>query len=155
MKTLLKALPILLAVAFCACEDIEEKTADLIIQGGTIYTMNDEQPTAEAIGVVDNKIVFVGSMDEAAGWVSDKTKLIDLNEKTLTPGFIEGHGHFMGLGYNELNLNLLNVKSYDEFVQKVKEAAEKAEPGQWITGRGWHQSKWTPAPEMIDGFPPS
>jgi predicted amidohydrolase YtcJ len=59
----------------------------------------------------------------------------------------------MGVGYNELNLDLMSVKSYDELVEKVKEAVSKAQPGQWILGRGWHQDKWDKKPEkMIKGF---
>lgn len=71
----------------------------------------------------------------------------------MTPGFIEGHGHLMGVGYNELNLDLMDVTSYDELVERVKEAAGKAQPGQWILGRGWHQDKWDVKPErMVKGF---
>jgi len=69
----------------------------------------------------------------------------------MTPGFIEGHGHFMGLGYNELNVDLLQTKSYDEVIQKVKAAVDAAKPGEWITGRGWHQSKWN---ELVQSFAP-
>ncbi len=71
----------------------------------------------------------------------------------MTPGFIEGHGHLFGLGYNELTLNLADIKSYDELVSKVKEAVTKAKPGDWIIGRGWHQDKWDTKPKkMIKGF---
>jgi len=154
MKTLLNTLSILLAVVFLSCENQKQEKADFVIQGGPIYTVNKQMPTAEAVAVKGNKIVFVGSLAEAADWVGDGTETIDLKGKTLTPGFIEGHGHFMGLGYNELNLDLLKVTSYQEFLDKVEEAVGKAEPGQWITGRGWHQSKWEPAAEpMVSGFP--
>jgi predicted amidohydrolase YtcJ len=72
----------------------------------------------------------------------------------MTPGFIEGHGHFMGLGYSALNLDLMDVTTYDQVVNKVKEAVDRASPGQWIVGRGWHQDKWDPKPKkMVDGFP--
>src|SRR6185436_8012532 len=83
----------------------------------------------------------------------DQTQEIDLLGKTMTPGFIEGHGHLMGLGYSELNLDLMYVKSYEELVAKVKEAVGKVPPGQWIIGRGWHQDKWTTKPtKVIKGF---
>jgi predicted amidohydrolase YtcJ len=72
----------------------------------------------------------------------------------MTPGFIEGHGHFMGVGYNELNLDLMDTKSYDEIIERVAEAVSKAEPGQWIVGRGWHQDKWDTKPgRLVKGFP--
>ncbi|TRX52073.1 amidohydrolase [Fulvivirga sp. M361] len=137
-----------------ACGSTEEvEKADLIIKGGTIYTLNDQKPIVEAVAVTGDKIVYVGSVQEVEKYVAEDTKTLDLEGRTMTPGLIEGHGHFMGLGYNELNLNLLQVKSYDELVSLVANAVEEAEPGQWITGRGWHQSKWNNDNEvMIQGF---
>src|SRR5690606_6645585 len=83
------------------------------------------------------------------------TEIIDLQGRTLTPGLIEGHGHIMGIGYNEMNLDLMEVENYDELIDMVREAVEKAEPGEWIVGRGWHQSKWEPQPEVqVKGFQP-
>jgi hypothetical protein len=146
-------LSIMAIFSLLSCQN-QKETADLIIKGGTIYTVNDNQPTVEAVAVKDNKILFAGSEEEVEKYLSEETQQIDLAGKTMTPGFIEGHGHFMGLGYNELNVDLLQTKSYDEVIQKVKEAVEAAEPGQWITGRGWHQSKWSKMPEnAINGFP--
>jgi predicted amidohydrolase YtcJ len=132
----------------------EKKTpADTIIYGGKIYTMNNSQPQVEAVAVSGTRIVFAGSKAEAMGYKGDNTQVIDLQGKTMTPGFIEGHGHIMGLGYSELNLNLADVKSYEELVDRVKDAVAKAQPGQWIVGRGWHQEKWTTKPsKMYKGF---
>lgn len=145
-----------LLILFLCCVIIScnnHKPADVLITGGTIYTMNDQQPTVEAVVVNADTIVFAGSEEEARAWVGDNTKVIDLNGKTMTPGFIEGHGHFMGVGYNELELDLMNVKSYDELVEKVQEAIAKVQPGQWIVGRGWHQDKWDVKPDnMVKGF---
>ncbi|MEX2336093.1 MAG: amidohydrolase family protein [Fulvivirga sp.] len=138
-------------ILFSCKEEIE--VADMIIQGGPIYTMNAQQANADAIAIKGDRIIHVGTMEGVEIYRSTESKIIDLEGKTLTPGFIEGHGHFMGLGYSELELNLQDVISYDELVDKVKEAVASAEPGQWITGRGWHQSKWSPAPDvMINGF---
>src|SRR5258705_10012189 len=127
--------------------------ADLIISGGKIYTADDTMPMVEAVAVKDGKIIFVGTEKEAEKFKNEKTTLIDLQGKTMTPGFIEGHGHLFGLGFNELTLNLADIKSYDELVNKVKEAVTKAKPGDWIIGRGWHQDKWDTKPKkMIKGF---
>lgn len=145
---------ILIFVLFTGCNPEKEKEpADLIITGGTIYTMHDQQPMVEAVAVRGDKILFAGSRDEVEKYKTETTEWINLEGRTMTPGFIEGHGHIMGLGYNELNLDLLNVKSYDELVDMVKVAAEKADPGEWITGRGWHQSKWNNENEKtVKGF---
>lgn len=127
--------------------------ADLIISGGKIYTMDPARPEVEAVAVKGTKIVFAGSENEAMEYKGDNTQLIDLQGKTMTPGLIEGHGHLMGLGYSELNLNLSDVKSYDELVERVRIAVSKAQPGQWIIGRGWHQDKWETKPsKMFKGF---
>ncbi len=138
---------------FLICCSKKQTPADLIITGGTIYTVNDLQPTVEAVAVLGDRIIYAGTTNGANEFKGEKTQLIDLQGKTMTPGFIEGHGHFMGLGFNELELDLMNVKSYDELVEKVKEAVAKAQPGQWILGRGWHQDKWDTKPaKMVKGF---
>lgn len=125
----------------------------MFIHGGTIYTVDSTQTTVEAVAIKDNKILFAGSFDEAQAFKNDSTEILDLKGKTMTPGFIEGHGHFMGLGYNELNLDLLNTKSYQDIINAVEERAKTLEPGEWILGRGWHQSKWDSLPkDMVKGF---
>lgn len=142
----------ILVLFITGCQQEELLTADLILQNGTIYTVAD-QPTAEAVAVKDGMIIYVGTNDGVQQYMNEETALIDLQGKTMTPGFIESHGHFMGLGYNELELDLMYVKNYDELIEKVAEAVANAEPGEWITGRGWHQSKWDKTPEvMIKGF---
>ena len=121
-----------------ACKDTVQKSATLLIFGGNIYTVDATRPMVEAVAVKDNTILFAGSLAEAEQYKNDQTQLLDLNGKTMTPGLIEGHGHFMGLGYNELNLDLNNTTSYQEIVDAVAERVKTAEPGEWITGRGWH-----------------
>ena len=145
---------LLIPVLLWGCNTAREvEPADLVITGGTIYTMDDQQPMVEAVAVKGDKIIFAGSNEGINKFKAETTEVLDLGGRTMTTGFIEGHGHIMGLGYNELNLDLLNTKSYDQVVDMVKEAAEKATPGEWITGRGWHQSKWNMENEnMVKGF---
>jgi hypothetical protein len=141
-----------LLITLLSCSRKNEP-ADLIISGGKIYTMNDAQPEVEAVAVRGDKIIFAGSAANAEKFKGEKTHVIDLKGKTMTPGLIEGHGHLFGLGYNLLNLDLMGVKNFDEIIEKVKEAASKAKPGEWILGRGWHQDKWDSKPKMVNGFP--
>ena len=71
-----------------------------------------------------------------------------------TPGLMEGHAHFTGVGDAARNLKLAGVNSWDDIVRMVGDAASKARPGEWILGRGWHQEKWSSAPSpSVDGFP--
>lgn len=145
--------PVAIALLLIAC-NADKPSADLIIYGGTIYTVNDKMPSAEAVVVSADTILYAGTEQEAMKYKGDQTKTIDLQGKTLTPGLIEGHGHIMGLGYNEMNLDLMGARNFAEVVTRVREAAAKSKPGDWIVGRGWHQDKWdTMPPRMVRGFP--
>ncbi|MEP3210346.1 MAG: amidohydrolase [Maribacter sp.] len=136
-----------------SCSKQPQEAATLLIYGGPIYTVDSTQTMVEAVATKDSKILFAGSLVEAEAFKTEQTEVIDLKGKTMTPGLIEGHGHFMGLGYNELNLDLINTTSYEEIVAMVAEAVKAAKPGEWITGRGWHQSKWDKLPDdAINGF---
>ncbi|WP_426429378.1 amidohydrolase [Winogradskyella sp. HB-48] len=136
-----------------SCSKSKQEYATMLIYGGTIYTVDTTSVTVEAVAAKDNKILFAGSLEEAETYKNKLTKIIDLKGKTMTPGFIEGHGHFMGLGYNELNLDFMNTTSYQAIVDAVAERVKNAEPGEWIIGRGWHQSKWDSMPsEIVHGF---
>lgn len=144
---------LLAIIILTGCIGKEQQIADLVFQNGIVYTADSANTTAQAVAVAGDLIIGIGTNEEIKKFIVDNTEVIDLKGKTLTPGFIEGHGHIMGLGFNEMNLDLMNVKSYDELVQKVAEAVAKAEPGQWILGRGWHQSKWNNENEkMVKGF---
>ena len=150
--------PIILALTLkilllSACSAPQKEVATLLIYGGPIYTVDSAQATVEAVAVKDNLILFAGSLEEAEQYKTDQTELIDLQGKTMTPGLIEGHGHFMGLGYNELDLDLMNTTSYQQIIDAVAEKVKAAQPGEWITGRGWHQSKWDSMPSAtVKGF---
>ncbi|SIN95413.1 amidohydrolase [Algoriphagus halophilus] len=142
---------ILLGILIQSCS--KKESADLILTNGKIYTVDEANPIVEAVAVKDGKILALGSSSEMADYISEATQLVDLTGRTMTPGFIESHAHLMGIGYNKLELDLMYVQSYDELVDKVAEAVSKAQPGEWITGRGWHQDKWLEKPDkMVKGF---
>lgn len=136
-----------------ACKKGPENPADQVFLNGIVYTVDEANPKAEAVAVKDGMILAVGTSAEIQAFVGDATEVVDLQGKTLTPGLIESHAHLMGIGYNKLELDLMYVKTYDELVEKVAEAVAKAKPGDWITGRGWHQDKWIEKPEkLVKGF---
>ena len=141
----------MLAIVISGCSTHE--TADTIFINGTVYTVDEANPKVEAVAVKDGMIQAVGAQQDILKFQGDDTKVVDLNGMTMTPGFIESHAHMMGVGYNKLEIDLMYVKTYDELVEKVAEAVEKAQPGDWITGRGWHQDKWIEKPDnMVKGF---
>ena len=131
----------------------ESKKADLVLRDANIYTMNQNAPTVQAVAVSNGKIVAVGTNAAMEPLTGEDTEVLSLNGKTVVPGFIESHGHMMSLGNSMMRLDLTGTRNYDELVAKVKQAMDRVEPGQWILGRGWHQSKWMPQPKpMIKGF---
>jgi predicted amidohydrolase YtcJ len=128
--------------------------ATLVVTNGKIVTMDEAQPEAQAIAVRDDRIVGLGTALEIGPYVGAATTVIDVHGQLVVPGFIEGHGHFTGVGEAELTLKLMPTTSWDQIVAMVAEAAKTAKPGEWIIGRGWHQEKWTKRPEPnVEGFP--
>lgn len=128
------------AILYTSCE--QQEVADVILVNGNIYTVDENNPTAEALAIKGDRILKLGSSDEIQLLKGEATQVIDLEGQFAMPGFIEGHGHFSGLGQSLINLNFLKAKSWNEIVAAVAEAAKEAEPGEWIYGRGWHQEKW-------------
>ncbi|MEO9485167.1 MAG: amidohydrolase [Ekhidna sp.] len=144
----------LIALIIFSCEPAEpEVAADSIYFNGPIYTMDDESPTVEAVAIKADTFLFVGSKAGADAFKASSTKMVDLQGRTMIPGLTEGHAHIMGVGYNLLNVDLREAKSYQEVVDMVAERAANIPEGTWILGRGWHQDKWTEKPEMTKGFP--
>jgi predicted amidohydrolase YtcJ len=148
--------PFLLAVGLAIASPIgqQPQPADLVLRNGKIVTLDTAQPEAQALAARNGAIVAVGSNADMQPFIGSATQVIDLNGQLAIPGFIEGHGHFPGIGEGKMNLELMGTKSWNEIVQMVAQAVEKAKPGQWIIGRGWHQEKWSSAPQPnVEGFP--
>ncbi len=125
---------------------------DLVLKNGRVVTLDKSVPEGQAIAVRGGRIVAVGSNADMARYEAVRT--VDIKGALAIPGLIEGHGHFMGLGESKMNLNLRNVRNWEEIVAMVSAAAKEAKPGEWIMGRGWHQSKWDHAPvPNVQGFP--
>ena len=132
----------------------DRDAADLVLINGHIVTVDDDNPTAQAIAIKEGKILALGSDADIDEFLGSQTEVIDLEGQTAIPGFIEGHAHFNGVGQAQLQLNLMNVANWDEVVSMVEEAANNAEPGELILGRGWHQEKWDRAPvPNVEGIP--
>ncbi len=130
------------------------QAADLVLRNGKIVTMNSAQPAAQALAVRGGNIAAVGTEAAIRPMIGPNTKVIDLHGMTAIPGFIEGHGHFTGVGEFRMGLDLREARTWDEIVAQVARAVAQAKPGEWIIGRGWHQSKWTTPPAVnVEGFP--
>lgn len=111
--------------------------ADLVLRNGVIWTVDDDNPRAEAVAAVDGKIIYVGSNDGVGQYIGADTKVIDLGGKFVTPGFYDNHVHFEDTGQLLYGLSLLDVSSEREFVARIRDVNERYSPGTWITGGEW------------------
>ena len=115
---------------------------DLLLTNGNIYTVTEKQPRAETVAVKANRIVFVGSNDDAKRFHA--AKIVDFHGGTVVPGFTDSHCHIFGIGEREMRFNMEGINSLQNFLARVKERVDKTSPGKWITGRGWIETFWKP-----------
>ena len=128
--------------------------ADLVLLGGRVVTVDPDHPEAEAVAVRNGRIAAVGTTAEIAATAGPDTEIIQLEGRLAIPGFIEGHGHFMGVGNAQMILKLGEAANWNRIVDMVAEAVAEAPEGGWIDGRGWHQEKWDQIPGgAVEGLP--
>ena len=151
IKNIIALIFISLVVISCQTSSVP---ADLVLQNGQIYTVEGPDEIYEAIAIKKDTILNVGSHREIQAYINNRTTVIDLEGKTVFPGFIDSHAHFMGLGYLKLNLDLNKTKNWAEILEMVKSAVRNSKSGTWIEGRGWHQEKWESLPDLsVEGYP--
>src|SRR5438132_5013803 len=122
----------------------DAETADRIFINGNIYTVNEKHPHADAIAVHRDRIIFDRTNAHAEKFRADKTHIVDLAGKTVTPGFTDSHCHIFGIGEREMALNLEGTNTREDFLAKVRERVAQTERDKWITGRGWIETFWKP-----------
>jgi predicted amidohydrolase YtcJ len=128
--------------------------ADLIITNAKVWTVDAALPQAEAVAVLGERIVAVGSAREIDAWRGPRTRVIDAGGKLLLPGFNDAHTHFVEGGAQLDSVQLNDTTSSSEFVRRVAERARNTPKGEWILNGGWDETKWNPpqlpTKEMID-----
>ncbi len=148
------ALAALAGLALAACAKAPMATADLVLSGGKIVTLDAGRPEVTALAARGGRIAALGSDAEIARWIGPSTRVVELEGRLATPGLIEGHGHFSGIGQAAMVLSLGPLPDWEAIVAAVAAAARQTPAGEWIVGRGWHQEKWTSPPSpAIEGFP--
>jgi len=134
--------------------DIRPREVSMLLVNGVVYTLNDQQPLAEAVAIDGGRIAAVGSSKELmAAYKSDR--VIDLRGKCVYPGFVDSHGHLENLGIVFTNLDLTGTSSAEEILSMVAKAVPQKKAGEWLRGRGWNQELWKhkvfPTHQMLDG----
>ena len=142
------------AALVAGCVSSPEIEADLVLRGGKVVTVDENVPDGQAIAVKGDTILAVGSNRQIRAYVGPNTEVIDLDGMLAIPGFVESHGHFLGIGDANMQLDVMNVANWDEIVSMVDAVAGDAQAGELIRGRGWHQEKWDKVPEGgVQGLP--
>jgi len=114
------------------------EAADYVFTNGKVYTVDSNNPWAEAVAVRGNKIVYVGDAAGAEAFTGDGTDVIDLAGKMVVPGFISTHDHLIVSGWMNLGVQLYKGKSLDEYLEAIKEHAEAHPDEKVIRGIGWN-----------------
>ena len=115
--------------------------ADVVLHNARIYTVNPDQPTAEALAVRGGRILMVGTDAEVLAAYPEAER-IDAGGQTVVPGLIDAHAHLMGLGTSMLQADLVGTTSRADVVERLKAHAETLPDGAWLLGRGWDQNDW-------------
>jgi hypothetical protein len=132
--------------------------ANTIITNARVYTVDGNHPTAEAVAILGEHIVAVGSNAEIDAWRKDKTTVIDGHGHLLLPGFNDAHVHFIPGGMQLDSINLREAATPEAFRETLEARVKKTAKGEWITGGDWDEQKWNPAvlptKELIDAVSP-
>ena len=144
---------------FCAtlfsCK--QKKTVSLIVHHAVIYTVDSAFSIAEAMAIEDGKVLATGTNAQILDQY-DAPNAIDLEGKSVFPGFIDAHCHFTGYATDSWKADLTGTDSFEEIIEKIKQYSKTA-PMEWIYGRGWDQNDWQikeyPDKEILDSLFPN
>ena len=129
---------------------------DTLLYNGRIYTMEEEGKTAQAIGIENNKIVFIGSDAEAE--TLSAVNRIDLQGRIVLPGFIEGHMHLASYGHIHHHVTLFHCRSVEECLEEIRRYLLAHPQAAYVFARGWNEDYFTvkryPTREELDAVCP-
>ena len=131
--------------------------ADMLLVNGTVLTLDAQNTVAGAVAIRGNRIAAVGTSADLRSRFDSDT-VIDLEGKTVVPGFIDAHAHMSGLGQLMQSVILVGTSSPEEIVGLVRARTREVAPGAWIHGRGWDQNRWEnkefPSASQLDAVSP-
>lgn len=155
----MKALIRLFWLAIFSSISFSQVPADLVLLNGKIWTVNEKQPQAEAVACLGNRIIAVGTSKEVRKFIGKQTRIIDLQDRRVVPGFNDAHVHFFNGGAGLASVQLRDAKSQEEFKNRIGAFAAKISSGRWILEGNWDHENWSPANlparELIDAVTPN
>jgi predicted amidohydrolase YtcJ len=160
MPTTNRLLPIACCLLFIVLSSCKfRQKISLLVHHAKIYTVDEKFTTAEAMAIRDGKIIALGTNDEIMKAYEGEEEL-NAQGKTIYPGFIDAHAHFVNYGFSLQQVDLTGTKSWQECIEKVKLFIKhkNIQPGAWVQGRGWDQNDWEvkefPNKDLLDvNFP--
>jgi predicted amidohydrolase YtcJ len=131
-------------------------SADLVVLNAKIWTVNRTQPEAEALAVVRDRIVAVGTSAEIRPWIGPKTRVLDAQGRRIVPGFYDSHVHLLGSGLRLAEVALKDAKDEAEFGKRLREFDRKLPRDRWLLGGEWDHDRTfagqLPTAELIDKY---
>jgi predicted amidohydrolase YtcJ len=132
--------------------------ADTVFQNGRIYTVDAKRSWAEAVAIVDDRIVYVGGNDVAGKYIGPETRVIDLHGRMMLPGMQDAHVHPIEYGVDLAILNIIDLQTVDDYKVAIAEYAAANPELPWIIGTGWTFSAFgagvAPQREILDELVP-
>jgi predicted amidohydrolase YtcJ len=142
MKNQLALILLMMALLSTLSGCSRQESADLILLSESIYTMNQQNPNAQAVAVKGDRIIYVGSVQGVEAFKRSDTRIVKLQDRTILPGLVDAHAHLHSLGKFLENINLIGTTSKGQIRQMVLERIAETPEGEWIEGRGWDQNDW-------------
>jgi len=122
----------------------EHPAAETIITNANVWTVDRNHPRAEAVAILNQRIVAVGTSAELDAWRGPQTRIIDAAGKLLLPGFNDAHVHFVPGGFQLDQVQLTDATTREEFARRVGAQAKKLKKSEWILGGEWDEQNWSP-----------
>ena len=125
--------------------ETKSTTADVVLVHARIYTVNTQQPWAEALAIREGRILAVGTDREIARYRGVSTKVIDAKGRLVLPGFTDCHVHFMDGSFSMQQVNVEDAKTVAEIQERIKAYAAAHPNDPWVLGRGWSYPVFAPS----------
>ncbi len=126
------------------------EVADFVLTNAYVYTVDEDNPEAEAVAVRDSKIVYVGDAAGVQALVAESTEVIDASGRMVLPGFVSGHDHLTASNWTKAGVDLFAAKSREEYLQLIKEYADSHPDEEFIYGYGYNYQAYGGYPTAAD-----
>src|SRR5512136_2111572 len=115
------------------------RRATAVFFNGRVHTLDSEIRSAAAIAVADGRIVAVGDNEKIKRSAPRGVDKYDLGGKTVVPGFIDCHTHFISMGVDSMTIDLSHTRTIDEALSLIRKGSMNLPEGEWVVGVSWKE----------------